>query len=838
MAEIYLARIPEGDSIRQTVVIKRLLPHMADDPQFNAMFIDEARLSKRLNHANIVKTYEFGWHEDELFIAMEFVDGLDTLAILRECAHRKVRMPTEVAVYIVQQILLALDYAHNQVDDDGKPLGVVHRDISPSNILLSRRGEVKLVDFGIARAAQQSHKTRDGTLKGKYGYMSPEQVVDVAVDVRSDIFSVGIVLAELLTGRRLFAATNELDVLLMVRDAQLDRLDRYGGHLGMDLDRILRKALSKRVEDRFATARELGDVLAEWMEMKGHQVTPLAIAQIIESLYSAAWKRKRESMVDVSEARAALAAGKVAPAGQAAPSRPAPARPSVPAARTAIPRFVDDDLSEPSEIDGIPSGKLQDPDSIPVVSIEPSDGVVAYEMENLETNRMPGYDRPIQRLTGPARPIVRPGSSSDYEETKERDPGPGQRAAADSNAGASQRQYTSIDSAVEALGRAGRASSVDAALDALGDAPVDELVEMVIDGDTDAETNPSAIVDARDDIDTDAITSVRDPTEDDVITNVQSSDMPVVGRRKGGHDRPGNPAERTGRPAVSTTPPATAVDSIHEFDGSAVSARESPDGGRTAARGQASEVARARLQTPVPSYPDDAGDFSESPPIAVFYRLAVSRATGLLVTTAGGICKHIYFRNGIPEYVSSNVATELFGEYLVKCGALMPGELSMALAVMPRHGGKLGDTLVELGLLRPLDVFRHLTRQVRAKMVDVCTWFKGQFEWYGGQEHQRDAFPLDLNPFEVIGAGAMMLPMDRLEEWAATIATRRPHLSPDARTSPELFQLGDFVDGFCAELDGSRTVMALRARLRVPAEVSRYLRTLYLFVQTELVALA
>ncbi|MEM9490472.1 MAG: serine/threonine-protein kinase, partial [Myxococcota bacterium] len=402
MAEIFLARPSNASVARPTVVIKRLLPHMADDPQFNAMFLDEARLGKRLTHPNIVKTYEFGFHKDELFIAMEYVDGLDALALLRECAHRKVRMPSEVAVYIVRQVLEALDYAHNHVDDEGNPLGLVHRDISPSNVLLSRRGEVKLVDFGIARAAQQTHKTQDGTLKGKYGYMSPEQVVDSNVDARSDIFSVGIVLGELLTGRRLFAAANELDVLLMVRDAKLDRLNRYGGHLGMDLDRILRKALNKKIADRFPTAGAFRDVLSEWLSMHRHEVTPLVIAQIVESLYRDAWHRKRQAMVANSQSASQ-------PLLDLSDSDDESSLHSVTGPRSARSRraptkMIDDEYSEPSEVDGIPIGRVESvhSDSLPVVSIEDesNDGVVMYEIEQVETNRMPGYDRAPELIEG------------------------------------------------------------------------------------------------------------------------------------------------------------------------------------------------------------------------------------------------------------------------------------------------------------------------------------------------------------------------------------------------------------------------------------------------------
>src|SRR6185503_1093365 len=148
-------------------------------------------------------------------------------------------------------VLDALDYAHNAVGVDGRPLGIVHRDISPGNVLLSWRGDVKLTDFGIARAAERRHKTEAGTLKGKYGYMSPEQVSGGEIDSRADLFSAGILLAEMVMARRLFTSTNELDVLLMVRDARLDRLQRYAREFPPELRSITTKALQRRPEDRW-----------------------------------------------------------------------------------------------------------------------------------------------------------------------------------------------------------------------------------------------------------------------------------------------------------------------------------------------------------------------------------------------------------------------------------------------------------------------------------------------------------------------------------------------------------------------------------------------------------
>jgi hypothetical protein len=222
------------------------------------------------------------------------------------------------------------------------------------------------------------------------------------------------------------------------------------------------------------------------------------------------------------------------------------------------------------------------------------------------------------------------------------------------------------------------------------------------------------------------------------------------------------------------------------------------------------ELARKKPPTPpaladISEEPDDAGEFNNTSPMRVLFRLMTARATGLLLVAVGGIKKEIYVRDGQPEYVSSNVASELFGNYLVTKGVLSDGELAMALAMMPHYGGKLGDTLVGLGLLKPLEVFRHLTRQVRTKIIDVCTWNKGGFAWYAGRENPREAFPLDFNAFEILGAGAMALSDDVTDSWIAKNGGLRLRASRTRRVGPERFEVKGLVELFDS-LDGKRTV--------------------------------
>ena len=285
MAEVFKAKILSTHGFEKLLVIKRILPNLAADKTFVSMFIDEAKLTAQLIHPKIVQVTDFGEDGGQYFIALEFVDGFDGLALLRSAAQKHVRLPIPICMFVASEVLDALDYAHNAKDGDGRPMHLVHRDISPSNVFIARRGDVKLGDFGIAHAQERESKTQAGTLKGKYGYMSPEQVTGGDLDGRSDIFAVGIVLAEMLMGKRLFSAPNDLDVLLMVRDGRLERWDKYGKDIPPRLDAIVRKALAKSLDERFQSAADFRDALEDLQFKFGMRVGPADIGLLATDLF-------------------------------------------------------------------------------------------------------------------------------------------------------------------------------------------------------------------------------------------------------------------------------------------------------------------------------------------------------------------------------------------------------------------------------------------------------------------------------------------------------------------------------------------------------------------------
>ncbi len=250
MAEVFVAHREGPHGWRRRVALKCMLPQLARDPEFTAMFIDEARLAARLEHPGIVPVFDFGEHEGALFLAMEYVEGASLARLSRALVLRGEALPLAAVLHVGVEVARALAYAHHARDERGRRLEVVHRDISPGNLLVGRRGQPKVADFGIARCAEAVHRTDEGLVRGKLGYLSPEQVTAGEVDGRTDVFALATVLAELLLGEPLFGGGSELDVLLRIQNADLEVLRRTPRRLPADLLLTLERALSRRPGDR------------------------------------------------------------------------------------------------------------------------------------------------------------------------------------------------------------------------------------------------------------------------------------------------------------------------------------------------------------------------------------------------------------------------------------------------------------------------------------------------------------------------------------------------------------------------------------------------------------
>lgn len=560
MAEVYLARRAGPHGFSKLVAVKRILPQLARDADFVAMFVDEARVCARLCHPNIVQVFDFGEHPvvgpdpneplpPELYMAMEYVDGTTGARLIRAAAARGEDIPLEVSLHIALSILRGLEYAHNAKDEHGKPLELVHRDVSPGNVLLDRSGAVKLTDFGIARAAELERRTEAGQLKGKLGYMSPEQVVGRELDPRSDLFTVGIVLAEMVTLRPLFSGGRELDVLLRIRDADLGAIDRNAGRVPDDVRHVLYKALSKDPNQRYSKASAFADALEEIVRRRRLQVGPSKLAAWIARLGLAPDDAIEERSSNAGRSTAILD-----------PTPPPSMRDEFPSSPTE-PRDVSPQIYRVKMPDGVLLGPIAYPRLVELFAT----GAVTIET-------------PISREAGPF---------------------------------------------------------VDATRFA-------ELTRFV--------TSPALRWDEQ------TSATWREPIE--------------------------------------------------------------------------SRVLPSKL-----------------------FRLSLERETGVLILRDGAKRKKIYIVEGAPEFVASTDKSELLGEHLIARGQVLRMEVDMALSMLPRFGGRLGDALVGLGVLRPVELFRAIHEQTQTRFLEVFHWTAGEMAFLRGARSQEETFPLAVDPFELVARG-------------------------------------------------------------------------------------
>lgn len=286
MAEIYRGRATSLEGIEKEVAIKRVLPQLTRNKKFIAMFLDEARLSMHLNHANIVQVFDVGRADQTYFIVMEFVQGYNLRKIFQQANLKNLPVPIEIAVYITMQICNGLAHAHEKKDSNGNPLHIVHRDVSPPNALISKAGEVKLTDFGLAKAVSQMEETDPGVVKGKFSYLAPETAGGMDVDHRADIFAVGIILFELLTNRRLFLGATDAETVELVEAAEIPTLAKLNADVPRELQLIVEEALAKNPKKRFPSAKVFSQRLAGWLASENLTVTPHSLAEYLERLFS------------------------------------------------------------------------------------------------------------------------------------------------------------------------------------------------------------------------------------------------------------------------------------------------------------------------------------------------------------------------------------------------------------------------------------------------------------------------------------------------------------------------------------------------------------------------
>ena len=638
MAEVYLAKRAGPHGFQKIVAVKRILPQLARDPDFTGMFVDEARVCAQLGHPNIVQVFDFGEHDGELYMAMEFVDGTTGARLIRAAAASEEEIPLDACLHIALSVLRGLEYAHNARDEEGRPLNLVHRDVSPGNVLIDRSGAVKLTDFGIARATEVEPRTEAGQLKGKLGYMSPEQVVGRTLDARSDLFTLGIVFAELVMLRPLFSGGTELDVLMRIRDADLTALDRSAARVPDDVKAVLYRALAKDPLLRYPTAAAFAEAIEELVRRRRLQVGPAKLAAWIEKL-----------------------------------------------------------------------GLIND----------------GYDIEEDTDERI---STAVLALNSEAQDALHSASSRPPSQGPERDVSP--------------QIY--------------RVQQPDGGV--LGPMSYPRLIELFATG----RVKTHALI-AR-----------------------ESAEYRI-------------PAEYSELQRFVTSP-------------------------------------ALRWETGFPADATGVGPLDRVLLPSRIFQLVVRRETGMLLLKDGERKKKIYLVEGVPEFVASTDKHELLGEQLVARGQVLRMEVDMALAMLPRFGGRIGDALVGLGVLRPIELFRAIHEQTQARFVEIFRWRTGEFGFVRGARSHEETFPMGVDPYELMARGVRE--GYSVEELQAILSPLDEEVLEPVVPLPvriETFRLPEREANVLREIDGKSTLRKVSAEMsdQQKADPGEVLRAVFLGLSCE-----
>jgi serine/threonine protein kinase len=283
MAEVFVAESAGIEGFKKQVAIKRVLPALSRKETFIAMFLDEARLSAHLSHSNVVSVFDIGVGDGTYFIVMEYVEGADLKNVMDHRKKIDQPVPVEEAVFIATKICQGLAYAHELTTADGRPLNIVHRDITPANVLITKYGEIKIVDFGLAKASSQLAESDQGVIKGKFGYLAPETVMELGVDHRVDVFAVGIILWEMLSGQRLFLGKTDYATVQAVARAEIPPISEINPAVPQELEWILAQGLARDRDARYHTARDFGRDLTRFLYRFGRPVSEYEVAELVRA---------------------------------------------------------------------------------------------------------------------------------------------------------------------------------------------------------------------------------------------------------------------------------------------------------------------------------------------------------------------------------------------------------------------------------------------------------------------------------------------------------------------------------------------------------------------------
>jgi serine/threonine-protein kinase len=585
-AEVFLARPKRGTNPAPKLVVKRLIAGR-DENQFNVLD-REAELHRAVKHENVVTVFGAGMVGNEPYLAMEYVEGVDLYRLLRFAEAEQQTIPIALSVFVVRSVAAALAAVHSACDPSGEPLGIVHRDVTPSNVYLSTTGAVKVGDFGIARVSERVRApSANPGLKGKFAYLAPEQIAGEVFDHRVDLFALAAILGELLIGERIFPGSGQLAVLLAIRDANIEPLRRHQGRLPAGLYAICEKALARNPDDRYPDAEALSAALAEFQSPYTQEELVTELATLVQ--HASDSKRMALHIRDSVQRMRAVA---------------------------------------------LRQHQSTSPDSVPPVSLD---------------------KKAARALTPEAR----------------RPPAPVESAAATP--------------------------------------PVEEAQIRCKDGRTYQHVNFGKLLEL-------------------LATGELSGDDEV----------------------------AFGVERYHRIG-------DLPE----LARHLLPSTTQTTRQMHMPGGPDYRAMLGETPMLLVLAKMREDRETGALFVeradrTGRPQRKELYLKSGKLHHVASSDRTELLGEYLVRRGALTRAQLETALGSLQRFGGRLGDTMIALGFVEAVDVFRAIRDQGRDRVAAICGWTRGGVSFYRGAEPVHVEFPLDLDLASPMMAGAIVAAKDNL----------------------------------------------------------------------------
>jgi len=725
MAEIYRAKTFGAAGFEKEFAIKLILPSLVDDDEFVEMFINEAKLAVNLYHANIVQVFDLGELDEQYYIAMEYVHGKDLLDVLARCAELNIKIPLDLVLFIAMETLKGLDFAHRAKDPYGEPLNIIHRDVSPSNIMISYAGDVKVGDFGVAKAAIERTLTESGTLKGKVGYMSPEQVMGDDIDARSDLFAASIVLFEALSMNRLFIGDSDLDVMLKVRDADIADSLANAQPIPGDLGDILRRGLAKHREERFQTAGQFYQALVDFCFQHSIKVTGSDLSSFMRRLFA-------EEIEEEKEQR------RSEPGGEALSREMA--------------RAENGDASEASQST---SSKASKPS-------QPSEAAVLDDSSQTSSNPSEVPETPSSMSVQDTARVDRPeGGSEDAPEQG------GEEAAEQGEGRYRYRDDSGLvfgpmgaDTLVDLL-RVRRPRSEDRISVDNGEwQPLQDVQELALEEELELperRSKPTPRIQQQSDSKSEHLAGQqpRRPGEDDGDTDVM--------RRRPGAMEAKKSSDGGAKPAGVLKKASSPVDDTGA-DESSSSLEDRPP------QSQSLDGPDSPVATPAPdtgTHPDPSdtiqelkdqyasyeGELGNVAVARILARLHLAEATGRLVMERDEIEKSIFFRDGEPIFIESNRQEELLGRFLRSRDVISEDELDEALHRLDEWGGRLGDALVAIGAIPAHELFEYLSGQMREKLLEIFSWRTGYYGYYENQEPDTPGYSLGLDTYDTIVEG-------------------------------------------------------------------------------------